>query len=113
RVPDEHDRSAEGGDDVAHIGGVSREAAQRVGDGDGGDAVTLQACDDAVPGGGLGEGAVHEDDGGLLRGHGCLSFSLCEWGELCGEGLAEDVDGLFDRGRGGGGAAQRVEHHEV
>src|SRR5690606_20646547 len=41
-----------------------------------------------------------------------FSLSLSGWG-LLGEGFAEDVDGLLDRSRGGGGAAQRVEHHEV
>ena len=38
--------------------------------------VLLQPGDDAVPRGGLGEGAVDEDDGRLLIGHDRASF--CE-----------------------------------
>ena len=76
-VGDEQDRCADRGDDVTHVGGVTGEVAQRVGDGDdtavvavvAGDddgAVAVEAIDHRVPAGRLGEGTVDEDDRGLV-----------------------------------------------
>lgn len=63
-VADEDDRPADALDHVAHVGGVPGQSAQRVGDGDGGQAAAVQARDDAVPARRLGEGPVDQDDGG-------------------------------------------------
>src|SRR5690606_30189455 len=62
-VPDEQDGPSDRPDDVADVGGVAGDAAQRVGHGDDVEVLLLQLLDDAVPAGGLGEGAVDEDDG--------------------------------------------------
>jgi hypothetical protein len=64
-VPGENDRALDAVEQVRDRGGVAGEGAQRVPRGD--DAVTggVEPSDDAVPAGGLGEGAVDEDDGGL------------------------------------------------
>src|SRR5687768_9321493 len=70
-MADEYDRPLDGADVVAHAGGVGGDPAQRVRDGDRRMPRVDQAIDDLVPAGGLGEGAVDEDDGGahddLLR----------------------------------------------
>ena len=69
-VADEHDRRAEPADHVAHVGGVTRDAAQGVGRRHDREAAGLQLFDDRAPAGGLRERAVDEDDGRGLFGHG-------------------------------------------
>jgi hypothetical protein len=73
-VPDQHDGAVDGVDDVSDVRRITSEAAERVGGGDRGDALGVEALDDAVPAGGLGERAVDEHDGGQLMGHGGLPF---------------------------------------
>ena len=60
---------------------VVRDAAERIRCGDCRVALFLQAADHVVPTGGLGEGAVHEDDGGpgsilRVRAHRVASLVL-------------------------------------
>ena len=79
-VPDGEDGT---GDLVEHAGdvrAVGGDAAQRVGGGDHLDSVGLEALDDAVPAGAVGEGAVDEHDGerssGCWLGHGDTSWVI-------------------------------------
>ena len=55
-------------EDGRDVGGVERDAAQRIGGGDDLDAARLQPLDHAVPAGAVGEGAVHEHDGDIVMG---------------------------------------------
>src|SRR5712691_9471471 len=64
-VPDQDDGSGDGGQDAGDVGGVGGDAAQRVRRGQHGVAALFQPCDDPAPAGGVGEGAVDQDDGGL------------------------------------------------
>ena len=64
-VGDEHDGLADAADDVAHVGGVAGEAAQRVGRGDDLVAAGPEQFDDRAPAVGLGEGAVDEHERGV------------------------------------------------
>ena len=64
-VADEHDRAADLAQDALDVGRVGGDAAQRVGRADDLVALVLEALLDAVPAGGVGEGAVDEDDGRL------------------------------------------------
>jgi hypothetical protein len=75
-VADQDHGCPDAGEHVPEVGGVTRNAAQRIGDGDRAYGLRLQLLDDAVPAGGFGEGAVHEDDGRFLLSHEfCLSVS--------------------------------------
>jgi hypothetical protein len=65
-VRDEQDGRANPAHHVAQVGGVSRDAAQGVGDGDCLEATGLQLLDDGDPARGLCEGAVDQRDGWLL-----------------------------------------------
>ncbi|MFC7644744.1 hypothetical protein ACFQX6_31685 [Streptosporangium lutulentum] len=75
-MADQDDRPADAGDHVAQVGGVALDAAQRVRHGDDGEPVAVQTLDDAVPAGRFGEGAVDQDDDGLLA-HEC-AFPVLE-----------------------------------
>ena len=66
-VADEHDRAADRRQEAPEVGRVGGDAAQRVGGRDDLVAAVLELVDDAVPAGGVGEGAVDEDDGRLAR----------------------------------------------
>jgi hypothetical protein len=61
----EHNGPVDRTDDVGDARGVRGQAAQRVGGGDHRVSGVEQRIDDGVPAGGLCEGAVDENDGGL------------------------------------------------
>ena len=67
-VADEHDRALDRAEEGLQVGGVGGHAAQRVGGRDDLVALVLELFLDAVPAGGVGEGAVDEHDGGLGGG---------------------------------------------
>jgi hypothetical protein len=67
-VADEDDRAGDRRQHARQVGGVARDAAQRVGQGDHRVTLVLQPLGDRSPARGVGPGAVDEDDGRFRRG---------------------------------------------
>jgi hypothetical protein len=61
-VADEDDRTGQGPQEFGEVGRVASEIAKRVGESDGAESSALQGADLSVEAGGVGPGAVEEDD---------------------------------------------------